>query len=219
MASNQGLLTLVPEEIERYAVAHTTPLPPLLEELIAVTQERFGRRARMLSGQLEGTLLQMLIASGGSRRVLEIGTFTGFSAQMMAAALPDDGELITCDVDPKALEVARTYFERSPHGHKISPREGPALETMGTLARGFDLIFIDADKENYINYYEASLPLLAPDGLIAVDNVLWSGRVLDPKDDSDRAIVAFNEHVARDPRVTQVILTVRDGVMLVRKVE
>ena len=217
MASNQGLLTLVPEEIERYAMAHTTPLPPLLEELIAVTQERFGGQARMLSGQLEGTLLQVLIASMGARRVIEIGTFTGFAAQMMAAALPDDGELITCDVDPKAIEVARSYFSRSPHGHKISLREGPALETMRTLEPGFDLAFIDADKENYINYYEQALPLLAPDGLIAVDNVLWSGRVLDPEDDNDRAIVAFNEHVAGDERVTQVILTIRDGVMLVRK--
>jgi caffeoyl-CoA O-methyltransferase len=219
MASNQGLLTLVPEEIERYAMAHATPLPPLLEELIAVTQERFGRQARMLSGQLEGTLLQMLITAGEARRVLEIGTFTGFAAQMMAAALPDDGELITCDIDPRAIEMAKAYFERSPHGHKISLQEGPALETMRTLEPGFDLIFIDADKETYINYYEESLRLLAADGLIAVDNVLWSGRVLDPKDDSDRAIVAFNEHVARDARVTQVILTIRDGVMLVRKVK
>jgi caffeoyl-CoA O-methyltransferase len=217
MASNQGLLTLVPEEIERYAMVHTTPLPPLLEELITVTQERFGRQARMLSGQLEGTLLQMLIASMGARRVLEIGTFTGFAAQMMAAALPDDGELVTCDVDPKAIELAKSYFDRSPHGPKISLREGPALETMRTLEPGFDLIFIDADKENYINYYEEALPLLASNGVIAVDNVLWSGRVLDPKDENDHAIVAFNEHVAGDERVTQVILTVRDGVMLVRK--
>lgn len=217
MASNRGLLTLVPEEIERYAMAHTTALPPLLDELIAVTQERFGQRARMLSGQLEGTLLQLLIASMGARRVLEIGTFTGFAAQMMAAALPDDGELITCDVDPKAIEVARSFFERSPHGRRISLRGGPALETIRSLEPGFDLVFIDADKENYVNYYEATLPLLAPDGLIVVDNVLWSGRVLDPKDDSDRAIVAFNDHIARDERVSQVILTVRDGVMLIRK--
>jgi len=217
MASNHGLLTLVPEEIERYAMAHTTPLPPLLEELVGVTQERFGQRARMLSGQLEGTLLQMLIASMGARRVLEIGTFTGFAAQMMAAALPDGGELITCDIDPEAIEVARSFFERSPHGRKISLREGPALETMRSLEPGFDLVFIDADKENYIKYYEQTLPLLAPNGLIVVDNVLWSGRVLDPKDDSDRAIVAFNDHIARDERVTQVILTVRDGVMLIRK--
>jgi predicted O-methyltransferase YrrM len=217
MASNQGLLTLVPEEIERYAMAHTTRLPPLLEELIAVTQERFGRQARMLSGQLEGTLLQMLITAMGARRVLEIGTFTGFSAQMMAAALPNDGELITCDIDPKAIAVARSYFERSPHGRKISLREGPALETMRSLPPGFDLIFIDADKENYINYYEQALPLLAQHGLIVVDNVLWSGRVLDPKDESDHAIVAFNDHVAADERVTQVVLTLRDGAMLIRR--
>ena len=213
----QSLLTLVPEDIERYAMAHTTPLPALLEELIAVTQERFGQQARMLSGQLEGTLLQMLIGALLARRVLEIGTFTGFASQMMAAALPEDGELITCDVDPKAIEVARSFFERSPHGRKISLREGPALETMRTLEPGYDLVFIDADKENYVNYYEVALRLLATNGLIAVDNVLWSGRVLDPKSDQDRAIVAFNEQVARDERVTQVVLTVRDGLMLIRR--
>jgi len=217
MVSNQGLLTLVPEDIERYAMAHTTPLPALLDELIAATQERFGQQARMLSGQLEGTLLQMLIGTLHARRILEIGTFTGFASQMMAAALPEDGELITCDIDPKAIEVARSFFARSPHGHKISLREGSALETMRTLQPGFDLVFIDADKENYVNYYEAALPLLAANGLIAVDNVLWSGRVLDPKSDQDRAIVAFNEHVARDKRVTQVVLTVRDGVMLISR--
>ena len=217
MANRQGLLTLVPEEIERYAMVHTTPLPALLDELIATTQERLGEQARMLSGQLEGTLLQLLVASLGARRVLEIGTFTGFSAQMMAAALPDDGELITCDINPKAIEIAKGYFERSPHGRKIKLREGPALETMQSLEPGFDLVFIDADKTNYINYYEEALRLLAPGGLIAVDNVLWSGRVLAPKDENDHAIVAFNEHVSRDERVTQVMLTLRDGVMLVRK--
>lgn len=212
-----SMLTLVPEPIERYATAHTTPLPPLLKELISVTQERFGRQARMLSGQLEGTLLQMLIASLGAHRVLEVGTFTGFAAQMMAAALPEDGQLITCDIDPKAIEVARSFFERSPHGHKISLREGPALETMRSLEPGFDLVFIDADKASYISYYEEALRLFSTSGLIAVDNVLWSGRVLDPKDESDHAIVAFNKHVSRDERVTNVILTVRDGLMLVRR--
>jgi caffeoyl-CoA O-methyltransferase len=214
---DQSLLTLVPEPIERYAMAHTTPLPPLLEDLIQVTREKFGQQARMLSGQLEGTVLQMLIASMQARRVLEIGTFTGFAAQMMAAALPDDGELTTCDIDPKAIEVARSFFERSPHGHKISLREGRAIETMRSLEPPFDLIFIDADKPGYVAYYEEALRLLSPTGLIAVDNVLWSGRVLDPKEESDRAIVAFNEHVSRDERVTNVILTVRDGLMLVRR--
>ncbi len=211
------MLTLVPEEIERYAMAHSTPLPPLLEELTAVTQEKLGPLARMLSGQLEGTLLQMLIAATGAQRVLEVGMFTGFSAQMMAAALPDDGELVTCEIDPKAVEIARGFFARSPHGDKIRIAEGPALESMKALEPGFDLVFIDADKENYINYYEEALRLLSPRGTVVVDNVLWSGRVLDPKDERDRAIVAFNEHVSRDQRVTQVVLTVRDGVMLVRR--
>ncbi len=204
-------------QLEDYAVRHSTPLPPLLEELIATTQEKMGNRSLMLSGHLEGTFLQLLAASIGARRILEIGTFTGFSALMMAAALPDDGELITCDIDPEAIAVARSFFARSPHGSRIDIREGPALDTLKTLEGPFDLVFIDADKENYIGYYEAALPLLSPKGVIAVDNVLWMGRVLDPKDKSDHAIVAFNEHVSGDERVWNVILTLRDGVMLIRR--
>lgn len=211
------MLTLVPEEIDNYAAAHSTPLPALLEELVTVTREKTGERAQMLSGQLEGTLLHVLAVSLGAHRILEIGTFTGFSALMMAAALPEDGKLITCEINPKAISIARSFFQRSPHGRKIEVREGPALETLKALEGPFDLVFIDADKENYIAYYEAALSLLAANGLIAVDNVLWSGRVLNPEDDSSRAIAAFNEHVRQDQRVTQVILTVRDGVMLIRR--
>ncbi|MCH8814190.1 MAG: class I SAM-dependent methyltransferase [Chloroflexi bacterium] len=211
------MVTLVPEEIEEYAGGHTTPLPELLDELVAVTREKMGGLSMMLSGQVEGTFLQMLAASLGAKRILEIGMFTGFSAQMMAAALPENGELITCDVNPQAIEIAKSFFARSPHGHKITVREGPALETLKTLEPPFDLVFIDADKENYTNYYEASLPLLGPNGIIAVDNVLWSGNVLDPKDESGKAIVAFNDHVQADERVTNVLLTVRDGLTLIRK--
>jgi caffeoyl-CoA O-methyltransferase len=204
-------------QLEDYAVRHSTPLPPLLEELIGTTREKMGNRWPMLSGHLQGTFLQMLSASVGARRILEIGTFTGFSALMMAAALPDDGELITCDIDPEAIALARSFFARSPDGSKIDVREGPALDTLKTLEGPFDLVFIDADKESYIAYYEAALPLLAPNGVIAVDNVLWMGRVLDPQDDSDRVIVAFNEHVSRDERVWNMLLPIRDGVMLVRR--
>ena len=204
-------------QLEEYAARHSTPLPPLLEELIATTREKMGNRSLMLSGHLEGTLLQMLAASVGARRILEIGMFTGFSALMMAAALPDDGELITCDIEPEAIALARSFFARSPHGGKIEIREGPALDTLKTLEGPFDLVFIDADKENYTAYYEATLPMLAPNGVIAVDNVLWMGRVLDPKDESDHAIVAFNEHVSRDERVWNVVLPLRDGVMLIRR--
>ena len=211
------MLTLVPEEIDNYAAAHSTPLPALLEELVTVTRKKTGERVQMLSGQLEGTLLHMLAASLGAHRILEIGTFTGFSALMMASALPEDGKLITCEINPKAISIAQSFFQRSPHGRKIELREGPALETLKTLTGPFDLVFIDADKETYIAYYEAALSLLAPSGLIAVDNVLWSGRVLNPEDDSSRAIAAFNDHVRQDQRVIQVILTVRDGLMLIRR--
>ena len=203
-------------QLEEYAVRHSMPLSPLLEELAATTREKMGNRWVMLSGQLQGTLLQMLAASVGARRILEIGTFTGFSALMMAAALPDDGELISCEIDPEAIALAGSFFARSPHGGKIEIREGPALDTLKTLEGPFDLVFIDADKESYLAYYEAALPLLAPNGIIAVDNVLWMGRVLDPKDESDRVIVAFNEHVSRDERVWNMLLPIRDGLMLIR---
>ena len=211
------MVGVISKSIEDYAARHTTPLDPLLAELQAATHERMGRRAGMLSGQIEGTLLQMLAVSVGARRILEFGTFTGFSALMMAAVLPDDGQLITLDVDPDATAMARSYFARSPHGHKIEVRLGPALETVKTLEGPFDLVFVDAEKTEYTGYYEAALPLLAPNGIIVVDNVLRGGQVLEPKTEGDHATVAFNEHVQRDPRVWNVILTVRDGIMLIRR--
>jgi caffeoyl-CoA O-methyltransferase len=208
---------IVPEPIEDYAAQHTTPLPPLLQELADVTVQRTGGRAAMLSGQVAGMLLQSLVALSGARRVLELGTFTGLSALMMAAALPDDGQLITCDVDAETTQIARESWARSPHGHKIELRLGPALETIKTLPGPFDFVFIDADKTAYLDYYEATLPLLAPRGAILVDNTLRHGRVLDPRDEGDRATVAFNAHVQRDPRTTNVLLTVRDGMLLIRR--
>ncbi|HLY67552.1 MAG TPA: class I SAM-dependent methyltransferase [Chloroflexota bacterium] len=210
------MLTLVSDEIEAYASQHTTPLPPLLEELQATTHEKTGRWAQMMSGQVEGMLLQMLALAVGAKRILEFGTFTGFSAQMMAAALPDDGELITLDVNPDTNALAQSFWDRSPHGHKIHPRLGPALETVKTLQGVFDLIFIDADKEAYTAYYEAALPLLTPNGFMVVDNVLRSGRVLQPDNSGDRAVAALNEHVQADDRVINVMLAIRDGVTLVR---
>lgn len=206
----------IPEAIGDYALRHTTPLPPLLEELLAKTRERLGRRVVWANGPAEATFLQVLVQSLGARRVLEIGTFTGFSALMMAAALPDDGELITCDVDPECIEIARSFFARSPHGRKITIRQGPALETLKTLSGPFDLVFVDADKENYVGYFDAALPLLAPNGIMVVDNVLWRGRVLHPESEEDHAIVAFAEHVQRDDRVTNALLTTGDGVMVIR---
>jgi caffeoyl-CoA O-methyltransferase len=211
------MLTLVPEEIEAYAAAHSTPPSPLLDELRRVTEQRMPERMTMLSGQVPGLLLQTLVFALGARRVLEVGMFAGYSALMMAEALPDDGELITCDIADDAIALARSYFDRSPHGARVTIRKGPALETMRALDPEFDFVFIDADKGNYIDYYEEALRLLAPRGVIAVDNVLWSGRVLNPKQRDDAAIVAFNSHVRDDERVTKVMLTVRDGITLVRK--
>ena len=210
------MVSLVSPEIDTYASEHTTPLPPYLEDLTRVTLERMGG-AGMISGPVVGGLLRTLVWASGARRVLEIGTFTGFSALMMAEALPDDGSLLTCDKDAKAAAVAREFFAKSPHGHKIELRLGPALDTIGGLEGPFDFVFIDADKENNAAYYERAVELLSPRGLIAVDNVLWGGRVLDPITDTDRAIADFNRRVQSDPRVENVLLPVRDGVTVVRR--
>jgi caffeoyl-CoA O-methyltransferase len=203
------------DAIDDYAVRHTTPLPPLLAELVATTEARLSDRARMMSGPVEATLLQMLAAALDARRILEVGTFTGFSALMLAAALPADGELITCDRNLEALALARAFFARSPHGHKIQIREGPALETLETLTGPFDLVFLDADKTEYTAYYEAALPLLSPHGIIAVDDALG----IHPRADRARPVAEFNQRVARDPRVTHVLLPVGAGLLLVQRKE
>lgn len=210
-------MDIVRPEIERYAAEHTSDLPALLEELAEVTRAQ-TTAPQMMVGRLEGGLLRMLVDLVRAERVIEVGTFTGYSALCMASALPADGKLITCEVDLHHASIARSFFERSPDGGKIELRLGPAIETLrGLPDASADLIFVDADKEGYLAYYEEGLRLLREGGLLVADNVLWSGRVLDPQQDSDRAIVAFNERVAADDRVEQVLLTVRDGMMLVRR--
>jgi len=212
------LLTLVPEEIEAYAKAHTTTPDALLAELETYTQANCPN-PQMLTGPIEGRLLAMLVAISGASKLIEVGCYTGYSALSMAAALPPVGRLLTCDRDPDTSRIAQSFFDRSPHGNKITLRLGDALDTLRALPAEptFDLAFLDADKENYINYYSLILPRLRPGGLLIADNVLWSGRVLKPEKETDKAIVAFNQHVAEDPRVKQVMLTVRDGVLLIRK--
>ena len=209
---------IVPKPLEDYCAAHTTSPDPLLDELAAYTHAHC-KDPQMLTGPVEGTLLRMLVQLSGARRVLEIGTYTGYSALSMAAGLPDGGELITCDSNPETTRIAQSFWARSLHGGRIKPILGPALETISALPAEtrFDFVFIDADKENYLRYYEAVLPHLRPGGLLAADNTLWSGKVLAPQEKSDHAIVAFNTHVTRDPRVEHVLLSVRDGVLLVRK--
>ena len=202
--------------LEQFARDHTEPESELHVRLREETY-RVMDRPQMQVDVIEGRFLKMLVRLTGARTILEVGMFTGYSALMMAEGLPDDGRLITCEVDPKAEAIAQRYFSQSPHGQKITVRMGPALETIKTLSGPLDLVFIDADKANYSNYYEAALPLLKPGGLLVADNVLWSGKVLDPKDTDDHAIVAFDRMVQSDPRVENVCLTVRDGIMLAWK--
>ena len=190
----------------------------LFERLAEETREK-TTAPQMMVGRIEGQFLATLVRLRGARRILELGTFTGYSSISMASALPPDGKIITCDVDPEATGIARRYMDESGYGDRIEIRLGPALETIATLEGPFDLVFIDADKPNYKAYYEAVLPLLAENGLVIADNVLWSGRVVEEKEDdeSTRAIKDFNEHVRNDERVVSVMLSVRDGMTLVQK--
>jgi caffeoyl-CoA O-methyltransferase len=208
---------VVSEDIEAYAAAHTTPPEALLAELAEETRAKL-QSPQMLTGTIEGRLLELLVHGLQAKRVLELGTYSGYSSLSMAPGLPPDGRIDTCEVKEAHADVARRYIARSPYADRITVHLGPALETIAQLEGDFDFVFIDADKVNYLNYYEAVLPRLSPEGLIAADNTLWSGRVIDESDDSEdtRAIKEFNEHVRSDSRVTSVMLTVRDGVTLIR---
>jgi caffeoyl-CoA O-methyltransferase len=208
---------IVPEEIEQYAEAHTTDPGELLRRLADETRATL-ERPQMLTGTIEGRLLELLVFAIGARRVLELGTYSGYSSISMAAALPSGGHIDTCEVDETNAAVAKRYIEEAGYADRITIHLGPALETIARLQGDFDFVFIDADKVNYMAYYEALLPRLADRGLMAIDNTLWSGRVLeaDP-DESTKAIVDLNDHVAADDRVIAVQLSVRDGVTLVRR--
>jgi caffeoyl-CoA O-methyltransferase len=207
---------IVEPRVEEYAEAHSSPNAELFERLAAETRET-SSAPQMMVGLLEGQFLGLLVRLTGAKRVLELGTFTGYSSISMALALPDDGRVITCDVDEETTEIARRYATEAGVVDRIDYRIGPALESIAQLDGEFDLVFIDADKPNYLNYYEATLPKLAPRGLIILDNTLWSGRVADPEEDdeSTQAIREINDHILADPRVSSVLLTVRDGMNLV----
>ncbi|MBW2523515.1 MAG: class I SAM-dependent methyltransferase [Deltaproteobacteria bacterium] len=208
----------VPDDIEQYAHDHTSERPALFDELRQRTYADVPS-PHMQVGRVEGTLLKLLCSLVGARRVLEIGTFTGYSALCMAEALPADGEIITCDRDETVTPIAQSFFDRSPHGGKIEIRLGDALETVRSLdQRPFDLAFVDADKARYPDYYRAILPRVRPGGLLVFDNVLWSGEVLAPESDDAQGIVALNDLVQADEAVENVLLTIRDGVLIARKI-
>lgn len=204
--------------VEKYATEHTSPESPLLLELAQATRD-FSRASGMMVGRLEGRFLKMLVAALGAQRVLEIGTFTGYSALSMAEALPPSGRIITCELNGNHADLARTYIARSPYADMIDIHVGPAMETLRALDGTFDFVFIDADKASYLDYYEQVLPMLSVGGLIAADNVLWSGRVIEDDESADTvALRRFNDHVAADKRVECVMVPIRDGVMLIRRV-
>jgi caffeoyl-CoA O-methyltransferase len=209
---------IVEPGLEAYATAHTTAPPAHLQEL-ATELEATLPAPGMMVGRLEGRFLELLTFALGARRVLEIGTFGGYSALAMAAGLAPGGRITTCEIDPVHAEFARRHIAASPYAESIDVVVGPALDTIATLDGPFDLVFIDADKAAYPDYFEAVLPKLAPGGLIAADNTLWSGQVLDPDDQSvdTVALRRFNDALVVDPRVVVVQTTVRDGVTLVRR--
>ena len=211
------MIQLVDKALEDYAIAHSTPVPPLLDELRAYTY-RHVDNPDMQVGPLEGMFLKVLSRMVKAERIVEVGTFTGYSSLMMASALPEDGELLTCENNANHAAVAQRFFDRSPDGAKIKILLGPAADTLAKLEGPFDLAFIDADKGNYIRYFDLILARMRKGGVIVADNVLWSGRVLDNSDQQERvtrSVVAFNQHLLKYAQLDRIMLTVRDGMTLV----
>ena len=210
------MIEIKPLGIEEYAERNTKPLSTLLEKLWLETFSK-TRSPGMMVGPLEGAFLKMLALTTGARRILEIGMFTGYSALAWAEALPRDGRIVTCDINPETSEIAKRYFAESPHASKIEVKLGPALESLRFVTGPFDICFIDADKESYGDYYDACMELVRPKGLIVLDNMLRSGKVLEPSDPGTVAVDALNKRIRNDSRVENVLLPVRDGIMLVCK--
>lgn len=210
-------MNLVAPEIEAYAKKLCTPETPVFQELVKRTQTE-TEWPQMQVGAIEGSFLRILAAAVGAKRVLEVGTFTGYSTLCLAEALPADGRVITCDINPDTTRIAREQWAKSEHGKKIELKLGPAAETIEGLTGEFDFAFIDADKENYPRYWDLIAPRIRSGGMIVFDNVLWSGRVLDREPDEEtRAIMTASKKASEDPRFRTSLLTVRDGMLLALK--
>ena len=204
---------------EKYIDDHTDDFAPLLSELIKETEKLTGRSWWSI-GKIEGKFLQILVKISGVRNAVEIGTFTGYSALIIAEALPEDGRLITCETNAQHAEIALRYFKKSPFGSKIRLELRPALETLAHISdNSLDLVFIDADKPSYGLYFDEALRILKSGGLIFVDNVFWRNKIFKQPitNKNARAIAAFNEKVKNEERVEKVMLNLRDGVYLIRK--
>jgi predicted O-methyltransferase YrrM len=214
-------MEIINSEIQGYAQKHTTPESGILTELLEKT---YGERSdkSMLSGFYQGRLLSMFSNMVRPRRILEVGTYVGYSALCLAEGLTGDGKLITLDISEETNAIAKSFWARSPLGEKIDARLGNAVEIIPALDETFDLVFIDADKPNYKNYYDQVFPKLRIGGIVIADNVLWSGEVLDVErgdevDKNTRALDEFNKKIQADGRVSNILLAVRDGLMVIRK--
>jgi len=213
------MLTLDNEKILDYCIEKSNTPSEISGELESFTRDKVPM-SQMLVGKMEASFLGFLLRAINAKRVLEIGTFTGYSALSMAENLPAGGELITLDINQETTDMAQSFWNKSAHGKKIKALIGSALEIIPTLDGDFDFVFIDADKENYLNYLNISLKKLTPGGMVAIDNVLWSGTVLDkPKDIYTKAIQEINNFIAKDNSLYGTLLPVRDGIFLVKKVE
>lgn len=213
------MLTLVPTDIENYAQKHTSPLPPVFEELREYTLAKTDL-PQMQVGVLEGNLLRMFARMLNAKRVIEVGTFTGYSALAMAHGMDDDGEIITCEISEKHAGIAQQFFDKSEHGKKITIKLGPAADSIKEVEGPFDLCFIDADKVNYQTYFDMIYPMMRPGGLMVLDNVLWSGSVLKDRaemDESTKALADISTYLSSRAELDKLMLTVRDGMTLVLK--
>lgn len=212
-------MNLFDQEIQKYIENHTQPETETLKELNRETNLKVVG-ARMLSGQLQGSTLAMFVALLQAKNVLEIGTFTGYSAIWMAGAMPEGGKLHTIDENEELEEMMQRYFKKAGFAGKIVSHIGNALDIIPTLSETFDMVYIDADKENYLNYYDMVIDKIRKGGLIIADNVLWHGKVISPEENTDKAtqtIIDFNNHVHNDKRVENVLFPIRDGLMVARK--
>lgn len=208
----------IPKKIDDYAVQHTQEEPTLLANL---TRETFQKvlQPRMLSGHYQGRLLSMISKMAKPRRILEVGTYTGYSALCLAEGLPKDGELHTIDINEELEDLQRKYFNLSEFGDQIHQYLGNALEIIPQLRGKFDLVFIDADKPNYAAYFEMVIERLNPGGILLTDNVLWSGKVVETvreDDESTKALLVYNKLITEDPRIETIMLPIRDGLSISR---
>lgn len=206
-------------KIDEYAEEHTSPETDVIRELNRHTHVNV-LKPRMLSGHLQGRLLSMISKMIKPQRILEIGTYTGYSALCLAEGLQENGKLITIDVNYELEDLVNTYIEKAGFSDKIEMKIGNALDIIPTLDNSFDIVFIDADKYNYANYYDLLIDKLPKGAVLIADNVLWSGKVLDPvknKDKDTLALIEFNKKIQEDDRVENVLMPIRDGLMIIRK--